>query len=68
MTIKRNKHLAPNHAKSCIMVLGNLKNHLWQKNKKYAPILRYFSLQILISMAAEKCRRLKQDDCKNHTY
>ena len=39
MTIKRDEHLAPDRAKSCIFVLGNLKNRVWQKSEKYAPVL-----------------------------
>ena len=65
MSIKRDEHLAPDRAKSHIVALGNLKNRVWQKNKKIAPVLQYSSLRLLTSMAVENCRRLKQGDCKN---
>ena len=40
MTIKRNERLAPDRAKSRIVVLGNLENRVWQKSEKYAPVLQ----------------------------
>ena len=65
MTIKRDEHLAPDRAKSRIVVLGNLENRVWQKSEKYAPVLQYSSLRLLTSMAVKNRRRLKQGDCKN---
>ena len=65
MTIKRDEHVAPDRAKSRIVVLGNLENRIWQKNENFAPVLQYSSLRLLTSMAVENCRRLKQGDCQN---
>ena len=65
LTIKRDEHLAPDRAKSRIVVFGNLKNRIWSKSEKYAPVLQYSSLRLLTSMAVENRRRLKQGDCKN---
>ena len=65
MSIKRDEHLAPDRAKSRIVVLGNLENRVWQKNEKFAPVLQYSSLRLLTSMAVEICCRLKHGDCKN---
>ena len=65
MTIKRDKNMAPDRAKSRIVVLGNLEGRLWEKSEKYAPVLQYSSLRLLTSMATENCRILKQGDCKN---
>ena len=65
MTIKRDENMAPDRAKSRIVVLGNLEGRLWEKSEKYAPVLQYSSLRLLTSMATENCRVLKQGDCKN---
>ena len=65
MTIKRDEHLAPDRAKSRIVVLGNLENRTWQKSKKYAPVIQYSSLRLFTSMTVVNCRRLKQGNCKN---
>ena len=53
------------HAKSCIVVLGNHEDRVWTKPEKYAPILRPDSMRLMVSLAVEKCRTLKQGDCKN---
>ena len=62
MTIKRDERLAPDRAKSRIVVLGNLKNRTWQKSKKYDTVLQYSSFRLLTSIDVEKCRRVKQGD------
>jgi hypothetical protein len=38
LTIKRDKNLLPQHAKSWIVVLGNHKDRLWSKSAKFAPV------------------------------
>ena len=65
MNINRDENMAPDRAKSRIVVLGNLKNHLWAKSEKYAPVLQYSSLRLLTSMDTDNFRLLKQGDCKN---
>jgi hypothetical protein len=39
LTIKQDKNLLPQHAKSCIVVLGNHKDRVWSKLDKFAPVL-----------------------------
>ena len=50
LTIKRDENMAPDRAKSRIVVLGNLEGRVWEKNEKYAPVLMYSSLRLLASM------------------
>ena len=57
--------MAHDRAKSRIIVLGNLKNRLWAKIEKYAPVLQYSSLRILTSMATNNFRLLGQGNCNN---
>ena len=57
--------MAPDRAKYRIVVLGNLENRLWVKSENYAPVLQYSSLCLIISMATENFRLLKQGDCNN---
>ena len=57
--------LLPHCAKSPIVVLGNHKDCIWTKSEKYAPVLRPDTLRIIVSMAIQQRRTLKQGDCKN---
>jgi len=52
-------------AKSRIVVLGNHEDRVWTKPETYAPVLRPDSMRVMVSLAVEKCRTLKQGDCKN---
>ena len=65
MTIKRYENMAPDRAKSRIVVLGNLENRLWEKGEKYALFLQYSSLRLLTSMATNNFRLLGQGNCNN---
>ena len=65
MTIRRDENMAPDRAKSCIVILDNLECRFWEKNKKYSPVLQYSSLCLLTSMATKNCHALRQGDCKN---
>ena len=65
LTIKKDNNLLPLRAKSRIVVLGNLKERLWSKTDRFAPVLRQDSLHFLTSLAVEKRRALRQGDCKN---
>ena len=60
--------MVPDHAKSCIVVLGNLKACLCEKSEKYAPVLQYSSQRLLTSMVTENCCVLKQDKYRNVFY
>jgi hypothetical protein len=65
LTIKRDENLLAHRAKSRIVVLGNHKDRVWSKSDKFAPVLRSKSLRLLLSMAVEKRRPLRQGNCKN---
>ncbi len=58
LTIKKEENLHPLHAKSQIVVLGNHKDHMWKKSKKFAPVLCQDSLHFLTSMAIVSRRPL----------
>ena len=38
---------------------------MWSREDKYAPVLSSTASRLLVSMAVEDGRRLKQGDCKN---
>jgi hypothetical protein len=65
LSIKKDEMFNPLRAKSRIVVLGNHEDRVWTKSEKYAPVLRSDSMRLLVSLAVEKCRTLKQGDCKN---
>ena len=58
----------PNKAKSRIVALGNLERRVWSREDKYASVLSFTAARLLVSMAVEDGRRLKQADCKNAFY
>jgi hypothetical protein len=64
LSIKKDEMFNPLRAKSCIVVLGNHEDHVWSKPEKYAPVLRPDSMQLMVSLAVEQRRTLKQGDCK----
>jgi hypothetical protein len=47
------------------VVLGNHEDCIWSKPEKYAPVLRPDSMRLMVSLAVEQRRTLKQGDCKN---
>eukprot|EP00957_Ditylum_brightwellii_P184207 14030896-Ditylum_brightwellii.AAC.1 len=55
----------PIHAKSCIVVLGNMEDCSWDKGQVYAPVITQTQVQLLTSMSVSKNRVLKQADCRN---
>ena len=57
--------MLPVRAKSRIVVLGNHEDRDWSKSDRFAPVLRSDSLRLLVSLAVEQRRVLKQGDCKN---
>ena len=65
LTIKPDEMLRPHRAKSRILVLGNHEDRIWTKSEKYAPVLRPDTLRLIVSMAIQQRRTLKQGDCKN---
>ena len=64
-TIKPNMDGNPNRAKSRIVALGNLEQIIWSQEDKYAPVLSSTASQLLVSMAVDDGRCLKQAGCKN---
>jgi hypothetical protein len=65
LTVKEDKQLMPLRAKSRIVVLGNRKCRDWSKSDRFAPVLWFDGLRFLVSLAAQRCRGLKQGNCKN---
>ena len=65
LTVKKDENLLPLRAKSRIVVLGNWEERDWSKSERFAPVLRADSLRLLVSLAVEQRRTLRQGDCKN---
>jgi hypothetical protein len=65
LTIKPNKMMNPYCAKACIMVLSNHEDREWSKYNTYAPVLRPDTMRLIVSMAVEQRRTLRQGNCKN---
>ncbi len=64
LTIIKDEQLLPLRAKSCIVVLGNRKEHNWSKSNCFTPVLRFDSLCFLVSLSTQHHWGLKQGDCK----
>ena len=64
-TIKPDEEGNPVRAKSRIVALGNLEQRVWSREDRYAPVLSGPAARLLVSMAVDDGRRLKQGDCKN---
>ena len=65
LVVKNYKDDKPLHAKSCIVVLGNFKDRLYQKSQRYAPVLKYTPLRLLTAKAVGGKHILQQVDCKD---
>ena len=65
LLVKTDKEGNPDRSKSCIVVLGNHEDTLWNKSQRYAPVLQYSSLCMLVSKAVSDRRVLQQGNCKN---
>jgi hypothetical protein len=65
LVIKHDKDGNPLRAKSRIVVLGNFEDQVYDKSQRYAPILKYSSLRLLLAKAVRTKRVLQQGDCKN---
>jgi len=63
--VKPNKKGNLHHAKSCVVILGNLEQQTWTKEDKYAPILSQVGNRLLISEVISRGQIVKQGDCKN---
>eukprot|EP00956_Cyclotella_meneghiniana_P035945 scaffold119809_cov102-Cyclotella_meneghiniana.AAC.2 len=65
LVVKHDKDGNPVRAKSRIVVLGNHEDRVYEKSQKYAPVLKYSSLRLLVAKAVRAKRVLQQGDCKN---
>ena len=62
--MKNDEDVKPLRAKSRIVVVGNFEDRLYQKSQRYAPVLKYSSLRLLIAKSlGDKCI-LQQGDFK----
>ena len=62
LIVKPDKDGNPLRAKSRIVVLGNFEDRPYTKSQRYAPVLKYDSLQLLISEAVNHRRILQKGD------
>ena len=65
LVVKNHKYGKPLRAKSRIVVLENFEDRLYQKSQRYAQILKYISLRLLIAKAVGYKIILQKGDCKN---
>ena len=65
LVVKHDKDGNPVRAKSRIVVLGNFEDRIYDKSQRYAPVLKYSSLRLLLAKAVRAKRVLQQGDCKN---
>ena len=68
LVVKNDKDGKSLRAKSRIIVLGNFKDHLYQKSQRYNPVLKYSSLRLLSDKASEDKRILQQGYWKNEFW
>ena len=65
IVVKNNKDGNPDRAKSRIVILGNHEDAYYTKSERYAPVLKYPSLRLLVFESVKYKRILQQGDCKN---
>ena len=65
LTIKPDGHRNPDHAKACIVVLGNHEIMQLSKSDCFAPIVFAPVIHLMAALAMKNCTVLKQGDCKN---
>ena len=65
LVVKKEKDSKPLRAKSHIFVLGNFKDRLYRKSQRYAPVIKYSSLRLLIAKSVQEKHVLQQGDFKN---
>ena len=63
--VKNDKWEKPLRAKSCIVILGNFEDCLYQRSQRYSPVLKYSSLRLLTTKAVSDKHILHQGYCKN---
>mmetsp|Transcript_28684 Transcript_28684/g.41695 ORF Transcript_28684/g.41695 Transcript_28684/m.41695 type:complete len:109 (+) Transcript_28684:1387-1713(+) len=65
LNVKHDENGTPVHAKSRIVVLGNMEDRSWEKGEVYAPVITQTQVHLLVSMAVSNKRVLKQADCRS---
>ena len=65
LVVKNKKYGKPLHSKSCIFALGSFEDRLYQKSQRYAPVIKYISLRLLVAKAVGNKHILQQGNCKN---
>ena len=60
LVVKNDRDGKPLRAKSRILVLGDFEDLLYQKSKRYAPVLKYCSLRLLTAKSVGYKRILQQ--------
>ena len=68
LVVKNDKYGKLLRAKSCIVVLGNSEDRLYQNSQRYAPVLKYISLLLLTDKAVGDKHILQQGYWKNAFY
>ena len=64
LVVKIDKNGKPNCTKSRIVVLGNFENQYYSKSQRYAPVLEYCSLRLLVSKYIGNKLILQKGNCK----
>jgi len=64
LVIKHDKDGNPVRAKSRIVVLGNHEDRVYDKSQKYAPVLKYSSLRLLVAKAVRAKRVRGPTPCR----
>ena len=65
IVVNADKEGNPDRSKLRIIVLDNHKDRIYDKSKRYAPVLQYSSLWLLVLKSVGDKRVLQQGDCKN---
>ena len=65
LVFKNNKDGDRSRAKSRIVILGNHEDTYYTKSERFAPVLKYSSLRLLVSKSFKDKLILQQGNCKN---
>ena len=65
LTIKPDGHRNLDHAKSCIVVLGNNETTPWSKSDCFAPVVSAPVIRLMAALVIKNRTVLKHGDCKN---
>ena len=65
LVVKNEKDGKPICAKSCIVVLENFEDGIYQNPQHYTPVVKYISLRLLVAKSVGDKRILQKGDSKN---